>query len=267
MNASEIKKLIQRIANVRITFNSNTRDYLFNGNVPRTIPSDFYPKLYMEYKTRLLAQFRENCSTQLIEKYIELIRGHIVKINEANDTHRVSYVFSRSKSELSEMAESTHDDIAAILSGQLELLEKMKEELQDIAENVKFAISGDFDDKPNHEQTIDSSVQTGEIKFSKAGKAVCVASKVDIMLFFYLLEKAGLISFEDTVHRSKFIEENFQYTVLRNTKNKNEKMDINGVNVDMAKFQDFTKKRKYTIAQTRLISKLYDKLRAVKFDS
>lgn len=67
-------------------------------------------------------------------------------------------------------------------------------------------------------------------------------SKKDVVLAFYLLEQIDVIKFEDDVHRNRFIEHNFQYTEMRNTKEKGKVSDMEDVNQVISKLRDsFTK--------------------------
>ncbi|MEO0037624.1 MAG: hypothetical protein RIQ59_835 [Bacteroidota bacterium] len=59
-------------------------------------------------------------------------------------------------------------------------------------------------------------------------------SKTDSIMFIYMLEKCNLIKFESTSHRNSFIENNFNYSELRNINSENKELQMKGINSDFA---------------------------------
>jgi hypothetical protein len=49
-----------------------------------------------------------------------------------------------------------------------------------------------------------------------------------------MLEKCNLIKFESTSHRNSFIENNFNYSELRNINSENKELQMKGINSDFA---------------------------------
>jgi len=281
MNAIEISRSIKKIAEVKISLDPQTKDFQFNGFVPNNIPSNHYSALISEYETKLRIQLRENCTVELIEKYLSELSSQTEKIKKAKENHRVAFLFAKNKGQLSEMADATHERIQLILDFLLGLLGKWASQLRDIAEYRDFALSSDFKDavaETMGEKSLLAKNDSGKTEFTstetnmvlpKSAKAIFNMSKKEVILFFYVLEKAGMISFESPVQRNLFIEENFKYTELRNTKGKNKSFDITDVNRDISilKGQDRKSLDANKKAKENFIFKLHEKLSGVNFRS
>ena len=144
MNALEIKRTILEIGKAKITFNERTQDFLLNGKNPREISIDYFSKLYSKFENLLVVQLKENCSEALLKTYIDYAKKQHKNLSYLKDQHRVSFVFRRSKGELSATAEYTHKDIDVRISTQIATLNNIIEKLLENIEFVDYPTSQDY---------------------------------------------------------------------------------------------------------------------------
>ena len=143
-NALKIKQCILDIGKATITFNEATKDYLFNGKNPRELPDGYYSTLYHNFIEYLNLQLSENCTEELLKKYIGYAESARNKLSSLLDQHRVSFVFSKSKNKLSNSAEYTHADINARLNTQISLLNNIIKKLLPEVEFADYKTSQDY---------------------------------------------------------------------------------------------------------------------------
>jgi hypothetical protein len=80
-----------------------------------------------------------------------------------------------------------------------------------------------------------------EVITNSNNKATFNLSKTDSIMFIYMLEKCNLIKFESTSHRNSFIENNFNYSDLRNIQSERKVQSMKGVGVDLANIKSNSK--------------------------
>jgi len=231
-NALEVKKSILEIGKAKFSFNDNIKNYTFNSKPPRAIPIDYYSQLHKKFKDLLLTQLKENCTKELLDTYIEYTKTEIKKVKNESDNLRVSYVFIKSKGEISDEAEGTYTDISMILSTQYSVLLKIQSKLEEELEFVGFKTSIDY-----QTESKTTNLDPSNIPFSNSGKATFKLSKKESLMLLYILEQNKLIEFEDDNQRRKFIENNFNFTEVRNNNNEGKPLPMIGINSEISKFR------------------------------
>lgn len=261
-NALEIKDSILEIGKAKFSFNDNTKNYTFNGKSPRAIPKDYYSQLHKKFKDRLLTQLKENCTEELLDKYIEYTKTEIKKVKNESDNLRVSYVFLNSKGRISDEAEGTNNDIRMILSTQYSVLLKIQSKLEEELEFVSFKTSLDYQIES---ETTD--LDTSNIPFSDSGKVTFKMSKKESLMLLYLLEQSELIEFEGDNQRRKFIENNFNFTEVRKNKDEGKPLPMIGISSEISKFKSLDKEELKSNNKTLdiLLDRLTNTIYAFKF--
>jgi hypothetical protein len=185
------------------------------------------------------------------------------KVSKQSDNYRAAYVFSKSKNELSDEGELNNEIIQSIFKNKSFYLNKIKEELDEINENLEFKITSDFVKKDKYDMDVNAQL----INIPEPSKATFSLSKSDVVLFFFLLEKSGIIQFNSDVDRNRLIESCFKYTELRNNNQKGQKFDITECNRDISNLRSQGRKvkNKNKNAASKLIKLINDKLNEVAF--
>ena len=270
MNAAKIGKLINLIGKIKITLDSTTKDYLYNGLVPSELNPDHFSVLLKNYKKNLFIQLKENCDNELIDNYLKKIEKNILDLKNEADRYRVDFLYSAStidkstkQPKLSETAAETNVLITKIIEVQEKVLRIMKSQLLEIAEYKNYQISSDFNIELDY-QDLDTNIDSLSL-----AKATFNLSKKDVVLLFYTLEKTGLLAFENDVQRNKFIENNFNYTEIRENANKGKTFEIKSVNEEISKLKSSVPKQlksNYS-SKEELLSSIYEQIHNYDFKS
>ncbi|MGZ0014827.1 hypothetical protein [Yeosuana sp. AK3] len=250
-NAEKIKKIILEIGKAKVTFSDKEKDYLFNGKSPRTIHPKHYTNLHRDFNKYLYAQLKDNCNEELLQKYIVYTKEQIDNLNTAKNQHRVNFLLQNKHGELSDDAESTHEDIRVIVATINSVLSKIQLKLEKELEFVNYKTSIDYQ---NESENLD--LDSSNIPFSDLGRATFKMSKKESLLFLYVLEQYNLIEFENDVQRRKFIENNFNFTEVRNNENKDKIFPMVGVSSEISNFKSYINIK----SNNKLLKKLLDKL-------
>jgi hypothetical protein len=257
----EIKICIAEIGNSKINFNRSKDNYLFNNKVPREIPSDFYEILYNKFESFLLVQIREGLIIEQIEEYILNTKNTISKLISTSDGHRIHFLFSKRDKILSNEAESTHFEIANIISTQKAVLNRVLLKLYTTIDSYKENKIDDFlsEEIPN----IDSSL----IKFDSVGKVTFKLSKKESLMFLYILEQVNLLEFESIEQRRLFIENNFNFTETRNNPNKGNALPMKGISSELSDFSSYAEGDSNNKTLEKLLNKLQETIHHYEFNN
>jgi hypothetical protein len=231
-NALIIENIIKEISKAHLTIDSSTKDFLINGAVPQAVPQDFCLILYRDFEQRLKLQLKENCSIKLLKEYVGQIDSGAKSIDNVIGHLRVNYVLAKSKDEVGENAESTIEYIGKMLKIKNKTLSLIKNYLENEIKYFGYSTSEDyktFEDRKEPESDILISEKTERATFN--------LSKKESLMLIYVLEKSGLLKFRDEVHRKQFIENNFNYTELRDNDNKGKSLPILDISPDLSKLK------------------------------
>lgn len=260
-NISEVKVSISEIGEAKIVLKPSIRNYLFNGKAPISIPIDYYQELYEKFESNLLLHIREGITVEIVEAYIKRTKDVISKLISVSDGHRVHYLFSVRDKVLSEDAEYTHDNIVRIISTQKAVLNRVLLKLYDVNDLVKAKVINE-----NKSIEIIPDKETSLIPFKDVGRATFKMSKKQALMFLYVLEKEGLLLFENEIQRTKFIEGNFNYTEMRENKlNFEEACEMKGVGKEFSNFDAYTDGLKNNTSLKKLQQKLIDTFHMFEF--
>jgi hypothetical protein len=201
----DIIELIKVIATAEIKSIKKTSDYSFNGLKPLYKSSrQKYIRLYNDFDKEIKKEFRNGFNKETFQTYLNTIDLEIKKLQNTWDTHRGPFVYSDFKGDITETGRISNDHIEKIMFCKQFILKKMRGELYYLTSFYDSRLRNDFDnDLPS------------AMNLPPNGKALFSMSKIETLMFFYLLEKSEIIKFDEN-DRNKFIEYNFQYTDVRN---------------------------------------------------
>jgi hypothetical protein len=258
-NSSEINICIIEIGKSKINHNISKSNYLFNNKVPREISPDFYEILYKKFESFLLVQIREGLIIEQIEEYILNTKNTISKLIYTSDAHRIDFLLSKRDKILSNEAESTHYEIANIISIQKAVLNRVLLKLYDTIDSYK---QNKINDLINEEiPTIESSI----IKFDNVGKATFKLSKKETLMFLFVLEQENLLEFESIEQRRLFIENNFNFTETRSNPNKGQALPLKGISSELSDFSSYVEGDSNNKTLEKLLKKLLETIHQYEF--
>ena len=260
-NSPEINICIAEIGNSKIDFNINKSNYLFNNKVPREISPDFYEILYNKFETFLLVQIRDGISIEQFEEFILNTKSTISKLISSSDAHRIDFLFSKRDEILSNEAESTHYEIANIISTQKAVLNRV---LLKLYATIDLFKENKIDDLLSEEiPNIDSSI----IKFDNIGKATFKLSKKETLMLLFILEQENLLEFESIEQRRLFIENNFNFTETRNNPNKGQALPLKGISSELSDFSSYIEGDSNNKTLEKLLKKLQETIHLYEFNN
>lgn len=261
-NALKIKNCITDIGKAEFNFSHNINFNTYNGILPRATPNNHYTQLHEKFNKLLLVQLKENCSKELLLKYINLTEEEIQKLKVQSEILRKSYSHIEYKELNSEALEETFSDFIAISSTQFSVLLKIKLKLEEELEFFDFKTSEDY-----QSQSEISDLNTSNIPFSVSGKATFKMSKIESLMLLYVLEQESLIEFDEDNHGRKFIENNFNFTEVRQNENNGKSFPMIGVGTEISKFKSRVDAKTNNKTLEKLLEKLNNTIHNFEFKS
>ena len=214
-NALRIEQLIHKIGKATITIDNDSKDYLINKVSPYSLPQDYFLKLFNEFKSLIYLQLNENCTQDLLEKFIKETIETSDRLSNIINHRRINYVLDKNNGIISDEAEFTDEYLNKMLKIKARTLELIKKILENELKYFGFHTSEDY---KIYKENFDSG---NDVLISeKTEKATFNLGKKESIMFIYVLEQSGILKFIDEAHRKQFIENNFNYTEVRENENK-----------------------------------------------
>ena len=258
-NALIIENIIKEISKAHLTIDSDTNDFLINGTIPQEVPQDFCVLLYRDFEHRIKLQLKENCSIELLKEYVAQTDSGVKSIDNVIGHLRVNYVLAKSKDEVGDNAESTIEYIGKMLKIKNKTLSFIKNYLENEIKYFGYSTSEDY------KTFEDSKEPESDILISeKTEKAIFHLSKKESLMLIYVMEKSGILKFKDEVHRKQVIENNFNYTELRDNENKGKSLPLRDISPDLSKLKSSHKTD--LNPNNRVLESLKDKITTSFFD-
>jgi hypothetical protein len=252
-NATKIEHIIKEISKAYITIDTITKDFLINGNIPQELPQDLYLSLYRDFEHCIKLQLKENCSIDLLKEFVTQTDSGIESLDNIISHLRVNYILAKSKGKISENAANTNDYIGKMLKIKSKALLKIHEFLDN---EIKYFGNDTSEDYKTFE---DSKEPESDILISeKTERATFNLGKKESLVLLFTMEKIGLLKFNNDAHRKQFIENNFNYTELRDNDNIGKSMPIQNISPDLSKLKSSHKSE--LIPNNKTLEELKDML-------
>ena len=229
-NASRISQCINEIGEAKISIDENTGLFLLNSNQIEDVTVEFYNDLFLNFRILLYTQLREKCDIILLNKYCKEAKFNLENISKIEDEYKFKYFNAIDENE--EIKALCINKIRKRLFTLFTVLKEIILLLEEEIEYFDYRISTDY-------QLVLNSLEQ-HAKFSSnfhAGKATFKMSKKETLMLLFLLEQNKLLKFDNDIQRKKFIENNFNYTEMRENKdNYEEPCELNGIGKDFSNF-------------------------------
>ena len=230
-NISKLKSALESIGKCEFNYDDNVRDFKFNGKDVGNIGEGFYSKLRNTFDEAITLQVvSRKIDENLLKELIGDTQKYFYNVKDKRKAFRVSYLFTKSKSELRESSDWTHNSIMAIMNTQLETLNNLNSYLIKLFKEYKYFVDDDFKKlKIDHKITNSSE----SINFPEIGKIQVNLTKKDTISLFLLLEEIGVLDFSNT-DRNKILEQTFSYQ-----NNNGKVMPLKDINSEISNLKDF----------------------------
>lgn len=226
MNATQIQDLINKIGE----FNPNLNLQYFVDENEEILISEFakIEELGNELNQKLVVQLRENSDAELLQKFIDNINQNEKNLEEYYHKFRIK---------LSESNESETINIKSIpnvcklIDKKLDYLTNLEIDLQNKIIFLGYRVNTDFENSPN------SSIFNQNKECLITERATFNLSKKESLMLLYVLEEVNLLKFENNTHKINFIEQNFNFTEVRNNEFIGKPFPMKGTNSEYSKFR------------------------------
>lgn len=260
-NALLVKKYIEKIGETIFTFDHETGENFINEENPLYFPNDYYSKLFKDFTSSLKLQLQENANADLLNIYLETVKKSIKEFNENFEYNITTYSECKDFVVYPDEYSDKYEALINILSTQNSILNQVKSILSDELEFIDFGLKSDF--------SYDNlDLLNNDIKKESVGKATFKMSKKESLMLIYILEQENLLKFDNDIQRRKFIENNFNYTEMReNASNFGEAREMIGIGKEFTNFSAYTEAKTNNKTLEKLLKKLNETIHLFEFKS
>jgi len=249
-NASQISECINEIGTIRVhQSEENSDEFLINNKPVDSNIINHYNDLFHQFQVRLYTQLLRKCDIALLKKYIDDAKE--VKKTVLNLNLKLKNNYFDYKRENRIVIAENSQQVRKILIKIERILNNIISIIEDERDNFDYRITADYEE-------ILSFLTTPEIKpeYGTAGRATFTLSKKESIMLLYILEKTGLLKFESEEQISKFIENNFCFTEIRDNADKGKALLMKDVRSEISKLRA----RLNSDSNNKLLEKLLVKL-------
>jgi hypothetical protein len=245
------------MCDIKFSNELNSIEHIQSVTLRDKTASQYYSGMFKKFETELEELKKEKYQIQIFEKLLNQLEPMLPIVHNRYLEHN-SHRSKKSINLDSEYVKSgRHDFFQNLHSQQYSFVSKVEKKLKD---EIKFFIPNSNETTPviqtTNNQINSQKANTPIQQTSTQSRIVFSTSKKEALLFLYVLEQSGIITFESEQHRRSFIEEHLSYTEIRNNPDKGKHFPMNDVASDISKLKDFTNGKSHN----RILEKLNTKL-------
>lgn len=236
LNAIKISDNIKKINDIKIFINPLIRGKKPYSSRFENISSvqSYYDNIIIDFKKSLYKQLIEKCDSNLLFIYIEEAKEVNDQINKDILNYDINPKYNSIQLLLKKNDTIFNNDEYKLGENILKEQNKIIEEVLIILENtLRFIDYSSTEDYKLLLSELETNIIQEDLTHSN-NRASFNLSKSDSIMFIYMLEKCNLIKFESLSHRNSFIEQNFNYSDLRNVQSENKVQPMKGVSVEFS---------------------------------
>ncbi|MGL2999434.1 hypothetical protein [Flavobacterium sp. RSSB_23] len=229
MNVIQIQDLINKIGE----FNQSNvlKEYSDGGEELLESQLKIIQDSNDELNYKILIQLKEKCDVELLQKFINLINTN--GENLINLYHQYRRKLAESNNSNPIYIESI-PIICKLIDAKLDVLTNLKSDLILKIANFDYRINTDFDYNTFSESNQKQEKET-------AVRATFNLSKRESLMLLYILEEINLLKFDNNAQRKNFIEQNFNFTEVRNNESYGKSFPITDIKSEYSRFNSIDK--------------------------
>lgn len=262
MDISKLKSIsltIDRMCDIKFSNELNSIEHIKSVILKDKTAYQYYSGMFKKFESELEELKRENYQIQIFEKLLNQLQPLLPIVHNRYMEHN-SHRSKKSINQDSEYVKSgRHDFFHELHRHQYSFVSKVERKLKD---EIKFFIptSNEITSviQTTNNQVNSKKANTPIQENSTQNRVVFSTSKRETLIFLYVLEQSGIITFESEQHRRSFIEEHLSYTEIRNNPDKGKHFPMNDVASDISKLKDFTNGKSHNKILEKLNTKLYE---------
>lgn len=261
MDISKFKGIsitIDRICDTRFSNEINSIEHIQSNIFKNKTAYQYYSGMFKKFETELEELKKENYQVQIFEKLLNQLQPMLSIVHNRYMEHN-SHRSKKSINLESEYVKSgRHDFFHDLHRHQYFFVSKVERKLND---EIKFFIPTSKETTPVIQPTNNKvnipKVEAPVQQMTTPSRIVFSTSKKETLIFLYVLEQSGVITFESEQHRRSFIEEHLSYTEIRNNPDKGKHFPMNDVASDISKIKE---KYNNNASNNKILKKFNDKL-------
>lgn len=227
----QISLTIERICDIKFSNELSTIEHIKSHVLKDKTFAEYYNDLFKSFESKLEELKKDSYQKGIFELLLNQMKPLIAPVKSKYLQH-LSNSSKENAIKYSEYVKSgRHKFFRELHRFQYQTITKVENRLKD---EIKYFVS-----TSNQTDTVNSTVinksGTYPPKPKPTNRVVFSLGKKQVIIFIYVLEKSGIISFANEEHRRVFIEDNFSYTELRKNENEGRKLEMINVNSDIAK--------------------------------
>lgn len=227
MNVIQIQDLINKIG--EFNKNSDLKEYYEDGEEILESQLKIIEDSHTELNHKLLIQLKEKSDVELLQKFINLIDENGADLHILYNKYRIKLAESKKPNKSNPIYSKSVPIVCKLIDSKLDVLTNLKQDLITKIANFDYIISTDFDYNTFLESNQKQEKET-------AGRATFNLSKKESLMLLYILEEVNLLKFEDKTQRKNFIEQNFNFTEVRNNESYGKSFPITDIKSEYSKF-------------------------------
>ena len=175
---------------------------------------------------KLLIQLKENSDVELLQTFITQI---MEKENSLTTQYHRFRIKLAENDDLTVISQKFISTSCKIIDCKLDHLSNIKKDIESKMTFFNYKISTDF----NENSDILSSQNQESLTNSRASFNL---SKKESLMLLYILEEVNLLKFENVAQRKCFIEQNFNFSEVRNNESYGKSFPITDIKSEYSKF-------------------------------
>ena len=227
MNVIQIQDLINKIG--EFNKNSDLKEYYEDGEEMLESQLKIIEDSHTELNHKLLIQLKEKSDVELLQKFINLIDKNGADLHILYKKYRIKLAESKKPNKSNAIYSVSVPIVCKLIDTKLDVLTNLKQDLITKIANFDYIISTDFD-----YNTFSGSNQKHEKE--TAVRATFNLSKKESLMLLYILEEINLLKFDNNAQRKNFIEQNFNFTEVRNNEFYGKSFPMTGIQSEYSKF-------------------------------
>jgi len=230
MNVIQIQDLINKIGG----FNKNIdlQKYFNDGDEILKSELEIIEESKNELDYKLLIQLKEKSDVELLELFISFINDNGEALEDIYHKYRIRLSESNNSNPV---YTKSIPIICQLIDVKLDVLISIKNDLQSKIKYFNYRVSSDFESKSNSSFLSEFTSNQNEEK-GTTGRATFNLSKKESLMLLYILEEVNFLKFDNNAQRKSFIEQNFNFTEVRNNEFYGKSFPMTGIQSEYSKF-------------------------------
>lgn len=224
MNVIQIQELINKIG--KFNYELDLQSYYENGEELSASELEITEESNNDLNRKLMIQLKEKSDIELLQEFMNLVNENGGALEDLYHKYRVKLSESNNSNPV---YNKSIPIICNIIGSKLDCMSNLQSDLKSKIKYFNYRVSSDFDSDILSSPKLNPENET-------AGSATFNLSKKESLMLLFVLEEVNLLKFENNTQRKSFIEQNFNFTEVRNNESYGKSFPMAGIQSEYSKF-------------------------------